>query len=93
LENEEELVSKLKNTFLLKLGGILVVLSFVLYGALLLVPLLPFSAGIKVSISAGLVILGEVSFWIGGLIVGKEVITKYKQKLNPLRYFKNKKGN
>ena len=32
----------------------------------------------------------EVIFWSGGLLVGKELFTKYKQKLDPRRWFKKK---
>ena len=72
------------------LGIGLVVLSFILYGAILLVPFIPYSAGIKVSVSTALVVSGEISFWVGGFILGKEVISRYKKYLNPLCWFKRK---
>ncbi len=56
----------------------LVVLSFVFYGALMLVPFTPFSAGGKLQLSAGLILMGEASFWIAVLILGKEVVSKYR---------------
>jgi len=63
------------------LGIMLVVLSFAFYGALLLVPFTPFSAGGKLQLSAGLVIMGEASFWIAVLILGKETVSKYRHIL------------
>lgn len=66
----------------------LVVLSFALYGGILLVAFLPYSTGIKVSISTTLAVLGEISFWVGGFILGKEAISRYKRYLNPLCWFK-----
>ncbi len=71
-----------------KVGLGLVVLSFILYGGILLVPFLPFSTGVKIAVSSGLAVAGELSFWIGGLILGREIIARYKKYLNPLRWFK-----
>jgi hypothetical protein len=61
-----------------KLGTLLIILSFAFYGILLLVPFAPFSAGRKVMLSSILVVLGEASFWIAALILGKELINNYK---------------
>lgn len=60
------------------MGLMLVVLSFAFYGALMLVPFTPFSAGGKLQLSAGLIIMGEASFWIAILILGKEMVSKYR---------------
>ena len=60
------------------LGMLLIFLSFAFYGILLLVPFAPFSAGRKVILSSILVVLGEASFWIAALILGKELIKNYK---------------
>lgn len=75
-----------------KIGILLVILSCVLYGGLLLVPLTPYTAGTKAVISTALVVSGEASFWLGALILGKELITKYRRYLNPVRWF-NKRDN
>ena len=61
-----------------RLGLLLIILSFAFYGFLLLVPFSPLSAGSKVILSSILVVLGEASFWIAALILGKEFITNYK---------------
>jgi phosphatidylglycerophosphate synthase len=42
------------------------------------VPFAPFSAGSKILLSTILVISGEASFWIAVLILGREVISKYR---------------
>jgi hypothetical protein len=54
----------------------LVVLSFAFYGAIMLVPFTPFSASGKLQLSAGLIIMGEASFWIAVLILGKEMVSR-----------------
>ena len=61
-----------------RLGMLLIILSFAFYGILLLVPFAPFSAGRKVILSSILVVLGEASFWIAAMILGKELIKNIK---------------
>jgi hypothetical protein len=60
------------------LGIALVAASFTFYGCLLLVPLSSFSAEGKIALSAALVILGEGSFWLAVIILGREAIAKYR---------------
>lgn len=61
------------------LGLALFILSFVFYGFLLLVPLTPFSAEGKIAFSAALVVLGESSFWLSVILLGREAIAKYRR--------------
>ncbi|MBN1235841.1 MAG: transporter suffix domain-containing protein [Methanotrichaceae archaeon] len=56
----------------------LVAASFAFYGCLLLVPFTSFSAERKIALSAALVILGEGSFWLAVLILGREAMAKYR---------------
>jgi hypothetical protein len=60
------------------LGIALVVASFALYGCLLLVPISSLSAEGKIALSAALVILGEGSFWLAVLILGREAVANYR---------------
>ncbi|SFR01059.1 transporter suffix domain-containing protein [Desulfoscipio geothermicus] len=77
-----------RNNKFRKLGAGFIVLSFILYGLILVVPFTPFSTGVKVGISTALAVTGEVSFWVGGLILGKEVVVRLKKYINPVRWFK-----
>jgi len=77
--------SRLRN-----IGFFLVILSCVLYAGLLAVPFIPLDTGGKVAVSAALVALGEAAFWIGGVILGRELVVKYRQHLNPLRWFRRR---
>lgn len=77
--------SRIKNV-----GLFLVALSFLLYASLLLVPFTPFTIGTKAAITSALVITGELSFWAGGIILGREFVSRYRDKLNPLRWLKKK---
>jgi hypothetical protein len=74
-----------------KLGILLFILSFVFYALILMIPLLAVSLQTKTLITALLVIAGEISFWSGGLILGKEVIRKYRRFLNPKNWFARQK--
>jgi len=69
-----------REIFLKKWAGlILVILSFAFYGCILLLPFASFSGENKIVASAALVILGEASFWLAVLILGKEAISKYRK--------------
>lgn len=93
---QEEPTLKKKDTagskWIKKMGLFLVILSCVLYGGLLLVPFTPYTTGTKAVISSALVVSGEASFWLGALILGKEIVTKYRRYLNPIRWFKKRDG-
>jgi hypothetical protein len=60
------------------LGIALVAASFAFYGCLLLVSISSFSAERKIALSTLLVILGEGSFWLAVLILGREAMAKYR---------------
>jgi len=59
-------------------GIVLIVLSFIFYGGIILLPFTPFSPGLKSGAAVALVIAGEASFWIGALLVGREVASNYR---------------
>ena len=60
------------------LGYLMIILSFAFYGGLLLVPFASFSAEVKIILSSALVILGEASFWIAVLIMGRHMISQFR---------------
>jgi 4-amino-4-deoxy-L-arabinose transferase-like glycosyltransferase len=74
-----------------KLGYILLILSFLFYGLILIVPFLSITLTVKSVITTVLIIIGEICFWVGGIILGKELINKYRKWFNPLSWVKNKK--
>ena len=73
-----------------RLGFGLVILSCLLYGSLLLVPTTSLSTEGKVALTSLLVISGEASFWIGGLILGREAIRRWRGALDPLRWLRGR---
>ena len=76
---------------LFRIGIILIAVSTLLFASLLIIPFLNITTDIKVTATTIVVIVSEITFWTGGLLVGKEVITKYKKYCNPLNWFRKSK--
>lgn len=72
----------------IKLGIFLMIFSGVFFAATFIIPLFDLPAKVKIIASTTSLILMEVVFWSGGLLVGKELFTRYKQKMNPKNWFK-----
>jgi NAD(P)-dependent dehydrogenase (short-subunit alcohol dehydrogenase family) len=68
------------------LGIFLVVFSFLAYGFLFVVPFLPLSTPGKLALTPVLIGSGEASFWVGGALLGKEIVARYKRYLNPCNW-------
>ena len=66
----------------------LVVVPGLLYTAVLGVPFLPLGTGTKVGISAALVVAAEGTFVISALVLGKEVVSRYRGFLDPRAWFR-----
>jgi hypothetical protein len=76
-----------------KLGLFLFVLSFVPWLVILfVVPFLPLNITQKTTLSVVLAVGAEVCFWISVVLLGKEVVTKYRRYLHP-RYLWKKIRN
>ena len=90
-EHQADIAPKKKSRTLIRFGIGLIVVSCFLYAAILLVPLTDFSTGTKVAITGGLVVGGEVTFWVGGIIVGKEAVSRYRKNLHPKNWLRGGK--
>lgn len=66
----------------------LIGLSCLLYGGLLVVPFSPFPVEAKVALSGALVVCGEIAFWVGGILLGRELVSRYRRALNPLNWLR-----
>lgn len=66
------------------------ILSVFLFLSLPIIPFLDIDNKTKISISSILFIIAEITFWGGGLLVGKELFGKYKSYFNPKNWFKKK---
>ena len=63
------------------IGIIFVTLSFVVWGGIIALPFINISTEVKVSIGAVLAVLGEVFFWGGSVLLGKEIAKRFMKKL------------
>jgi len=73
-----------------KIGIIILIISFILLGFLFLVPFLPVSLSQKGIITGVLLVSSEISFWLGGFILGKEFISKLKNRFKIFMFCKKK---
>ncbi|MQR97315.1 transporter suffix domain-containing protein [Fictibacillus phosphorivorans] len=63
-----------------KIGITFIILSFVLWILIPVIPFLSLGAGVKTAIVSGLFIGGEVFFWLGALLAGKDIVKNFIQK-------------
>jgi hypothetical protein len=73
-----------------KLGIILMVVSVPVFLFIPIIPFLNVDNIEKVKITTITFIVAEILFWSGGVLVGKELFSKYKSYFNPLNWFKKK---
>jgi hypothetical protein len=66
--------------------GVLVVPG-VLYSMILVVPFLPLSTGQKLLVATGLVVAAEGVFLLSALILGQEVVRRYRRFFDPRSWF------
>jgi len=71
-----------------KWGIVLLIICVLAFLAIPVIPFLSIGNGAKVTISAILFVIGEVTFWAGALLLGKELLSKYTSRLNPKNWFK-----
>lgn len=71
-----------------KTGIALIILSTLLFMSLLGIPFLDSDNKTKITITTILIVLGEITFWVGGFLLGKELLNRYKSYLNPMNWFK-----
>ena len=68
----------------------LVVVPGLFYAAVLGVPFLPLGTGTKIWLSAALVVAAEGTFVVSALVLGKEVVSRYRRSLDPRAWFRKK---
>lgn len=66
------------------------IVSVPLFLSLPLIPFLDIESKVKVTAGTIILVMGEVLFWSGGLLVGKELFTKYKSYFNPKKWRKKR---
>lgn len=70
-----------KKTWVFKFGIILISVSVLFFLFLLALPFVTLDLKLKIVLSTALLVVGEVSFWLGTILIGKDVYLKFKEKL------------
>ncbi|HKM33810.1 MAG TPA: transporter suffix domain-containing protein [Lachnospiraceae bacterium] len=63
----------------------LIIMSFLLYGIMPFNICLPFSACIIAGITGVMIVVSEIVFWIGSMMIGREVVLKIRKKFSIMR--------
>jgi hypothetical protein len=71
---------KSKQTMAKLAGYIIFGISCLLWGLILVVPFMGFSGGKIAGITTGLIIAGEITFYLSIFLIGKEFLVKIKNK-------------
>ncbi|MGD2198458.1 transporter suffix domain-containing protein [Lysinibacillus fusiformis] len=77
---------KTHKPFAYKLGVGIIIFSLSLWLIPVITPFTPIPTKVKAGIIPGSIIVAEILFWLGALLVGKEVANKFKSSLNPKKW-------
>jgi hypothetical protein len=72
------------------LGIMLLALAFLMWALVPVVLLLPLSGGQKGWATAALLVVGEAAFWVSAVVLGREVVRRYRAYLHPRRLFRRR---
>lgn len=79
----------MKNNPAVKWIGLgLIIFSLLFIPAMAYVAFLPLTIKQKAIVTAVLVVGGQVLTWVGGFLLGKELLQKYRGYLDPRKWFK-----
>lgn len=77
-----------KKNLAFKAGLVLIALAVLCWVFMLIIPFLAFSTKIKAALITFALIIGEVFFWIGAVLAGKDTVKKYINILSPRNWKK-----
>ena len=75
-----------------KLGIGMIVVSIVIFLMLFSLPFLSISTKIKIALSTIFLVAGEGMFWLGIVLIGKDVYLKFKEKVMSGEWKSKKNG-
>lgn len=84
--------SKATRPLLYKIGMFLIILSFVVWVMPLGIPFLPITGKMKAISITSTLIMAEVLFWVGALMVGKEAARRIRTAFNPKNWKRRRNG-
>jgi hypothetical protein len=65
------------------LGIVLLVAAILFWVATPAVVFFPLSAGQKVWVGSAFLVVGEVAFWVAAVLLGREMVRRYRRFLDP----------
>ena len=68
--------------------ALLALAAFLMWALVPVVLLLPLSGGQRSWATAALLVVGEVAFWVSAVVLGREVVRRYRAYLDPRRLFR-----
>jgi hypothetical protein len=74
------------------LGMVLLVAAVLFWVAAPAVVFFPLSTGQKVWTGSAFLVMGEVAFWVAALMLGREVVRRYRRFLDPRGWFGKGRG-
>ncbi|WP_155593877.1 transporter suffix domain-containing protein [Lysinibacillus cavernae] len=77
---------KTQKSFTYKLGIGIIIFSLSLWLIPIITPFTPIPTKLKAGIIPGSIVVAEIMFWVGALLVGKEAANKFKSYLNPKKW-------
>lgn len=80
----------MKRSRYFKWGVVLMIVCVLAFLCIPVVPFLPISDGAMIIWAGTLFVIGEIAFWTGGILLGKELLAKYWSRLHPKNWFKKK---
>lgn len=80
-----------KKKWKLKLGIILISASVAIFLMLFALPFVSMDTKVKIALTTAFMIGGEVMFWVGTILIGKDVYLKFKAKLKSGEWLEKKK--
>lgn len=84
-------MSIVSQKFKLRLGMVLIIISVIIFLTLFVIPFLGIDLKIKLSIVTAMAVTGEIFYWIGVLLIGREAWKKYKAFLKSGSWLEKKK--
>ena len=82
-----------KKNWKIRTGIFLIIICIPFFLVIPAIPFLEAEAKTKITLTTISLVIGELLFWVGGILVGKELFVKYKSYLNPKNWFKKADSN
>lgn len=90
-QNENK-TKKHKHKGKFKWGIVLLIIGTAMYGVAALSGFLPIDLKLKGILITGIILIGEIINLLAVVLLGKEVVKRYRSYLNPKNWFKNREA-